>query len=363
MTPGSPQDELRPVTFDDLDGWRDDDHQAAFAVFRRGAAVLSDHPPKSRALGVDADRLAAHLKAAADLPTTLTDAAARAFFEARFQPVEVSDGEAAHFTGYYEPVVAGSRERTADFQVPLHRRPDDLIEIEPGTGGAGLEPDMRFARATPGGLAPYDDRGAIMAGALDGRGLELCYLADPVDAFFIHIQGAARVDLGGGEAMRVTYAAKSGHAYTPIGRVLIERGALPAGSVTMQSIRAWLADHPDERDDVLAQNRSYIFFREAPVDDPGLGPVAAAKVPLTDGRSLAVDRLLHTFHAPVWIETQVPGGATFNRLMIAQDTGSAIVGPARGDIFFGSGGAAGEIAGAMNARGRFVLLMPKGDVP
>src|SRR5690606_1136343 len=159
--------------------------------------------------------------------------------------------------------------------------------------------------------------GAIMAGALGGRGLELVYLADPVDAFFVHIQGSARIRLAGGGVMRVTYAAKTGHPYTPIGRVLIERAALPRGGVAMETIRAWLAVHPDEAPAVLAENRSYIFFREAPVADPVLGPVAAAKVPLSPGRSLAVDRILHTFHMPVWIETTLPDGAPLERLMIA----------------------------------------------
>ena len=161
--------------------------------------------------------------------------------------------------------------------------------------------------------------------------------------------------------MRVSYAAKSGHPYTPIGRVLIETGALESGKAMMPAIRAWLAANPDSASSVMAKNRSFIFFREAPVDESGLGPIAAAKVPLTAGRSLAVDRLLHGFHSPVWVETILPGGEAFRRLTIAQDTGSAIIGHARGDIFFGSGDPAGAIAGAMAASGRFVLLVPRGS--
>jgi membrane-bound lytic murein transglycosylase A len=140
-------------------------------------------------------------------------------------------------------------------------------------------------------------------------------------------------------------------------------GALTRDDATMQGIRAWLAAHPDEAGTVMARNRSYIFFREAPIADDRLGPIAAAKVPLTAMRSLAVDRLLHTFHSPVWVETTLPDGTPFRRLTIAQDTGTAIVGPARGDIFFGSGAEAGQIAGRMRAGGRFVLLMPKGGTP
>jgi membrane-bound lytic murein transglycosylase A len=208
---------------------------------------------------------------------------------------------------------------------------------------------------------PYHDRAEIEAGALSGRGLELVYLADPVDAFFIHIQGAARIELAEGGTIRVTYAAKSGHPYTPIGRVLIEMGEIEKGKATMPAIRAWLAGNPERAGAIMARNRSFIFFREAAVEDPRLGPVAAAKVPLTPGRSLAVDRLLHSFHAPVFVDTRLPNGQDFRRLLVAQDTGSAIVGPARGDIFFGSGDDAGVLAGAMAAAGRFFLLAPRGS--
>jgi membrane-bound lytic murein transglycosylase A len=171
------------------------------------------------------------------------------------------------------------------------------------------------------------------------------------------VQGAARIKLAEGGEMRVTYAAKTGHPYSPIGKALLQRGVAPP--VTMQVIRAWLAAHPDELPAVLATNRSYIFFREATVADPSLGPIAAAKVPLSAGRSLAVDRLLHTFHTPVFVDTTTPDGAPWRRLMVAQDTGSAIVGPGRGDIFFGSGDAAGEIAGRMKANGGFFVLAPR----
>jgi membrane-bound lytic murein transglycosylase A len=254
--------------------------------------------------------------------------------------------------------VAGSRIRTAEFTVPLLGSPGDLVEFDPADPPPGLDPALRFARKTGNLYSEYADRAAIMAGALAGRGLELVWLNDPVDAFFIHIQGAARIRLTDGTTMRVTYAAKTGHPYTPIGRVLVTRGALKPGSATMPAIRAWLAAHADEAAAVMALNRSYIFFREAPVADAAQGPVAAAKVPLTPGRSLAVDRLVHSFHLPVWVETTLPDGHSISRLMIAQDTGSAIVGPARGDIFFGCGDDAGAVAGAMSAGGRFIVLDP-----
>ncbi len=358
-----PKARLLPLEFSHLPGWRRDDHAAAFQAFRRGAAVLAEQPPKRRALGIDSNALTAALERAASLPDNLSDRESRAFFETAFQPREVSPDEGKpFFTGYYEPEVAGSLTRTAEFAVPLYAMPDDLVEFDTANPPPGLDPALRFARKTGEGLTEYADRAAIMAGELEGRGLELVWLADPVDAFFIHIQGAARIRLTDGTVIRLTYAAKTGHAYTPIGRVLIKRGALQPGAATMQAIRAWLAEHADEADEVMAANRSYIFFRETPVDEGNseLGPIAAAKVPLTAGRSLAVDRLIHTFHTPVWIETVLPDGTTLRRLMIAQDTGSAIVGAARGDIFFGSGDAAGEIAGEMRAEGRFVVLEPTG---
>ena len=296
--------QLISLAFSDLPGWQADNHAAAFAALRLSAAVRTEHPPKRRALGIDADALAAVLARAAALPETLSAADARAFFEASFAPRAVlAPSGRAFFTGYYEPEVTGSRRRTADFTVPLLARPDDLVEFDPADPPPGLDPGLRFARRSEDGFSEYADRAAIMAGALAGRGLELVWLNDPVDAFFIHIQGAARVRLTDGSTMRLTYAAKTGHPYTPIGRVLVERGALAPGTATMPAIRAWLAANPGEAAAVMAENRSYIFFREAPVDDPALGPVAAAKVPLTPGRSLAVDRLIHSFHLPVWVET------------------------------------------------------------
>jgi len=353
---------ITALDYSSLAGWDDEGHGAAFRAFRRGASVLSRHPPKSHS--VDAVALATILKRANALPADLPDNHARAFFEAEFAPYEiVSDGGTGFFTGYYEPIVAGSRIRTDRFATPLYRVPDDLVAFDPASPPPGLDPALRFARQTDKGPVAYFDRDEIEAGALAGRGLELVFVADPVDAFFMHIQGAARIDLAEGGTMRVSYAAKSGHAYTPIGRVLIEMGALEAGKATMDAIRQWLAANPDTAAVVMRQNRSFIFFREAPVENPQLGPIAAAKVPLADGRSLAVDRLLHTFHCPVWVETSLPDGKSFRRLMIAQDTGSAIVGPARGDIFFGSGAAAGTIAGSMASKGRFVLLAPRGSRP
>ncbi len=205
----------------------------------------------------------------------------------------------------------------------------------------------------------------IERGAIEGKDLEIAWVADKVDAFFVHVQGAARLKMTDGRLCRVTYAAKSGQRFTGPGKVLSENGEIPLEKVTMQSIRAWFKAHPDRVDEILWQNRSYIFFREAAVDDAGLGPIAAAKVPLTAGRSIAVDRLLHTFGTPFYIDAPsltAFDAKPFRRLMIAQDTGSAITGPARGDLFAGSGDAAGEIAGVVRNAAEFYALLPRGLV-
>jgi membrane-bound lytic murein transglycosylase A len=352
--------DLIPVAFADIPGWTEDDHRAALSAFRRGAAILDRHPPKRRLIGLDPEALAAAIRRAGPLSAAIDPDTARRFFEENFTALEIRPREGgAFFTGYYEPIVAGSRAPSDAFPVPLYAPPHDLVAVDPDSPPPGIEPGYRFARTTGEGIVPFFERGEIERGALTGQGLEIAFVSDPVEAFFIHVQGSARLRLAEGGEMRVTYAAKTGHPYTSIGRELIAMGALPQGGATMQTIRAWLAAHPEEAPKVMARNRSFIFFREAPVDDPVLGPVAAAKVPLTEGRSLAVDRLVHSFGTPVFVAATLPGGALFRRLMVAQDTGSAIVGPARGDIFLGSGDAAGEVAGALQSRGRFIVLSPR----
>lgn len=339
---------LTPVSFTDIEGWGGDDHAAALAAFARGVAAPA------------AAALAALMTKAATVAATADGAKARTFFESAFDAFAVGpDGSAGFFTGYYEPEVDGSLTETPVYRFALHRRPPDLVEIAPGSA-PDLDPALTFARKTAHGFAEHPDRGAITAGAIAGRGLELVWLADPADAFFIAIQGSAAIRLPDRSRLRVGYDGKTGHPYTAIGKVLVERGALAPEAATMQDIRAWLAAHPGEAGAVMAHNRSYVFFRAMPAAPGDPGPRGAAGVPLTPGRSLAVDHAFHAYHLPVWIETTLPDGSPFRRLMIAQDTGSAIVGPARGDIFFGSGDAAGEIAGRMRAGGRFIVFKPKG---
>jgi len=354
---------FRPVSFAGLPGWADDDLLAAFEAFRRSAFQVLTKPYRTGALGVDFAAFAEGHDAARTVSAPKRSQA-RAFFEQYFVPalVRPDSGDRGLVTGFYEPEAEASAVRTAEFTVPLLARPADLVDIDDTSRSQGMDPYLAFARHAPSGPVEYFDRAAIEGGALAGRGLEIAWLRDKVDAFFIHVQGAARLAMTDGRRLRVTYAAKSGQRFSGPGRILADLGEIPLEKVTMQSIRAWFRDNPNRVDEILQQNRSYIFFREAPVDDPALGPVAAAKVPLTPGRSVAVDRLLHTFGTPFFIVApalRAFGDGGFRRLIIAQDTGSAIVGAARGDLFAGSGDAAGEIAGVVRHAADFYALLPR----
>lgn len=314
-------------------------------------------------LGVEAQAFADAF-GEARLTPDLESASARHFFERHFAPHAVKpEGQARGFvTGFYEPEIEASPVRTGRFRFPLLARPADLLDVDDANRPAGFDPYLAFGRATHNGIVEYYDRQAIEQGALAGKGLEIAWLADSVDAFFIHIQGAARLVMTDGTRKRITYAAKSGQRFTGPGGVLVELGEIPPAAVTMQSIRRWFHDNPHRTDEILWRNRSYIFFREAPVENDGLGPIAAAKVPLSPGRSIAVDRVLHTFGTPFFIVAPTLdafGGKGFERLMIAQDTGSAITGPARGDLFAGSGPDAGEIAGVIRHPADFIALVPR----
>lgn len=355
---------LRSSRFDELPGWpKDDPREAIRAMARCARQAIHVKRYRTGSLELSTDELLpAFQDALAAMPSDSSQA--RSFFEERFRPFRISTGPDGRgfVTGYYEPELRVSATKTSRFRYPVYRRPDDLVDIDGTTRPAGMDSYFAFARRTQHGLSEYPDRKAIDEGFLDGRGLEIAYAESKVDLFFVHIQGAARLVYPDGSTHRITYAAKTGHPFTAIGKLLIERGAIERASVTMATIRGWLADHPDDVDRLLWENRSYIFFREAEVDDPTLGPIAAAKVPLSPGRSLAVDRLVHTFGTPFFVSapdlTHLDGGRPFSRLMVAQDTGSAIVGPARGDIFTGYGPAAGELAGSVKHAADFFILVP-----
>ncbi|MEP0521763.1 MAG: MltA domain-containing protein [Hyphomicrobiales bacterium] len=364
------------LTYSDLPHWDDDTHLDAFRCFLVSAEKFRTDGkyPKTKLSGVDGKALSGIFqRALEDSRQIQSDAAAKGFFEKHFVPVSVPapseypEEWPGLLTAYYEPVLEGSRSRSPEFSVPLLRRPSDLIEIKTDADRAKLPqhwPEgLRFGKSVDGKIKPYFDRSEIEGksysqGALAERGLELVWLQNRVEAFFVHIQGSACINLRDGTTLRVSYDGKSGHDYTPIGRVLKERGALASGNITMESIKAWLHANPDEQLNVLHANRSFIFFREETGLTDGLGPRAAAGVQLTTGRSLAVDRLMHSFHTPIYVSSKQDDQIS-HRLMIAQDTGSAIVGPHRGDYFAGSGTIAGAHAGGFCAAAHFTLLLPK----
>ena len=300
-------------------------------------------------------------------PPILSDGArAKAFFEAHFLPLRISRlGEDQGFvTGYYEPVLDGSRTQTDVYTVPVYRRPSNLFvrgfkQDAPSLPNKG-EVFRKIGRRK---LVPYYDRAAIEDGAIAGRGLEICWLKSQTDLLFAQIQGSARIRLEDGSTVRINYDAHNGYPYTAVGRILIDRGIIPKEQMSMQKIREWMEQNPDGANELRRQNRSYVFFREVPLSDKDEA-VGAQGVPLTPGRSIAVDKALHVYGTPFFIEGELPieleqSKTPFRRLMIAQDTGSAIVGPARADLYFGAGADAGKVSGRLKNNMRFVILVPK----
>jgi membrane-bound lytic murein transglycosylase A len=352
---------LEPVAFTDLSGWPEDDHAAAFAAFRRTCEAMAKGQPSLRPAAAVAPDLAAICR---DALKAAAAADPRGFFERSFQPFRVlPPGKDGFLTGYFEPEVQGSLDRTEAFPAPLLARPDDLVTISQGESLPGLEPGLGAARRTPAGFEPYPDRAAIEDGALGERAHPVVHLSGPVDAFIIHVQGSARIRLPDGRAVRVAYAGRNGQPYTSIGRILVESGAVPLAEMNLERLTGWLRAHPEEGRAVMRRNRSFIFFRLADELDPQGGPLGGAGVPLTAGRSLAVDRSLWPYGLPFWLDGMLPrpegGSEPLRRLMIAQDTGSAILGPARGDFFAGSGPRAGTQAGLMRHPARFIVFLPR----
>ncbi len=357
------QARLEPLAFSDLAGWTDDDHAEAFAAFLRSCRALMIQAAELRPAQAPDAALLAVCREALATPTP-SRAEARSFFEAHFRPFSVRPLSGEGFlTGYYEPEFAGSRAPDAAYRVPLLSRPDDLVTIPQGQSLPGLDPALQAAWQTPSGHEPYPDRAAIEDGALGDRARPVVFLREPAEAFIIHVQGSARIRLADGSVMRVAYAGRNGRPYTSIGRLLVQRGEMDLESMTLEKLMDWLKQHPGPARDLMRQNQSYIFFREASELAPGDGPIGGAGLPLVPWRSLAIDRTLWAYGLPFWLEGELPvtlaEAEPLRRLMIAQDTGSAIVGPARGDFFFGSGAEAGRRAGLLRHRTRFVVLKPR----
>lgn len=389
----APETQLEPVRWTDLDGWANDDHAAAFATFRttcRPFTKLRRPPPDARPIYAALWSVCRRAAAAGNLAADKKKA--RAFFEANFRPVRIAKlGESTGLlTGYYEPIVEGSRFPSPEFSAPLYRRPRDLVLAGPQTSGAqaatpqaaiqqafsalqslgqpAAKPAVFPNRATVGRLnasnelEPYYDRGAIEDGVLDGQHLEICYVRSHWDVMTIQIEGSARIRLEDGALLRVNYDAHNGFGYTAVGRILAERNLVPREEITMDRIRRWMIANPDQAKEVRSTNRSYVFFRITGLNDASEA-VGAQGVRLTPGRSIAVDKI-HVYGTPFFIEADLPieserTNSKFRRLMISQDTGSAIIGPARADLYFGAGDDAARIAGRIRQQGRFIMLLPR----
>ncbi len=345
--------QVEPVSFAKLGGWKDDDHATAFQAFLKSCnAILQG----SKAMRAARPVYGALFKVCerAHVAGPLDREKARAFFEDNFKPVRIMPevhtygyytGADGFYTGYYEAEVAGSRVKTEDFNVPLYRVPAKL---------AGKKSTV-FSQF---------DRTAIEGGALAGKGLEICWIKNPVDAFFAQIQGSTRVKLADGELLRLNYIASNGKRYTPVGRLMIAAGLCTPEDMSMDKIREYMETNPDEGKALREKNRSFVFFSETPLK-PNEEPLGAQGIPLTPWRSLAVDPSMHVYGTPIWIDAKFPITSdqpqdTFRHLMVAQDTGSAIRGAARADIYFGHGEDIPHIAGRIKQFGKFVMLVPRG---
>jgi len=355
------------AAFAELPGWQGSDPRRALTAFqkscrqrltkRSGAAVTPQD------VGGRVEDWRRVCKQALALEAS-SPSQARSFFESGFIPVAVRDRNerAGLFTGYYEPEIAAAREKSASYTIPIYRRPKDLVSVDLGEFREDLTGRRIAGRIENGRLRPYATRAEIENGALAGRGLEIAWAADPVALFFLQIQGSGRLRLRDGEILRLGFAGRNGHAYTSLGRRMLERGLLAEDAVSKPAIAEWLRAHPERARRLMRENAAYVFFRVLQED----GPVGAQAVALTPGRSLAVDTRHIPLGAPVWLSARRPdpeapesASLPLRRLVIAQDTGSAITGAVRGDVFWGAGERAEAVAGHMAHRGRYWLLLPR----
>jgi membrane-bound lytic murein transglycosylase A len=339
---------IYPAEFNDLPGWRQNDHAAAFDAFRRSCDSWRKQPDDRMLSGVfELGRIGDWKKLCT---VSVKNGQEQQFFEQWFKPYAVANNGSFDglFTGYYVPELHGSTRPSVRYHVPIYRMPKDLVK----QGG-------QSGRLVKGLLKPYYERSEIVAGALAGKGLELLWVDSEVDAFFMEVQGSGRVVMEDGRLVTLNYDGKNGRGYYAIGKTLVDNGEIPREAISMQSIRAWIAAHPQQGHDLMMQNQSYVFFRFGD-SNPQQGPVGSMSVPLTAGHSLAVDRSYLPMGVPLWLDAEHPAGnQRLRRLVMAQDTGGAIKGLLRGDVFWGQGQQAAEFAGVMKSRGRYFLLIPR----
>ena len=355
---------LEPVDFGSLAGWSEDDHLAAFHAFERSAKALTAGQTSPRPARPAPPELVVNARASL-CRATAAEPEARRFFETRFRPFRVIPENGAGFlTGYYEPCIPASTIETEEFPWPILARPADLVTFGPGAAPLDFPGGITGARRLgDGSLVPYDDRAAIEAERRD----PIVWVRDAVEAFLIQVQGSAQVEFPDRSRARLAYDGRNGLPYTSIGRLLIEADEIAEGDMSLATLKAWLRRDNDRGLALMRRNRSFVFFKLVEDFDARLGPIAGAGVPLTPLRSIAIDRTIWSYGLPFWIDAELPWvdetPRPFRRLMIAQDTGSAIVGAARADLYFGGGDAAGERAGAIRHRADFIVLMPQREGP
>lgn len=367
-----PPDQLvfKRVSFAELSDWSIADTRAAYGAFQRSCGKISaradgDALGGSAAYGTVGDWRAV-CNVALQVPVQAEEGSRR-FFETWFVPVQAlnNDDPKGLYTGYYEPELNGSRKPGKRFSVPLYTRPSDLVQVDLGAFRATLKGERVAGRVEDGRLVPYQTRAQIVSSGLEPGSKVLAFVDDGIAAFFLQIQGSGRVRLDSGEVIRAAFDGVNGHPYMPIGRILIERGEIAREQMSMQSIRAWLEAHPDKAQALMNENPSYVFFKELPISDPAMGADGAQGVGLTAEASLAVDLKFHALGAPVWIDATSPSvrdgdsDQVFRHLVIAQDTGGAIRGPVRGDVYWGVDARAESIAGRMAHKGSMFVLLPK----
>lgn len=352
---------VRPVAFADIPGWREDDQHEAFRAFALTCAANTPVRAAAASPPALATACAAMLR---ERPNAA--AVARILFERWFDPFEIeSPGGAGFMTGYYEPEFPADRTRSARFPTPLYGRPPDLVTLDAAqAAAAGLGALAAARRSADGRFSPYPTRAEIDAGALGPDAPVVAWLSDPVDRFVVQVQGSARLRWPDGGIARVAYAGRNGHPYVSLGRLMAQREGIPPAELTMDRLVARLKADPDANRRWLAENPSFVFFRIADELSPGQGPIGGAGVPLTPGRSLAADRSIWAYGLPMWLSGELPTAERgrmqpLKRLMIVQDTGSAIVGPARFDYFHGSGETAGFVAGLTRQPVRAIVLWPR----
>lgn len=353
---------LAEVKFEDVPGWAGADHSVILPAFLRSCDVLAKKPldqdmGQDPRMGKISDWIDICADARKIRPGNQVEV--NFFFQSRFVAYRASNNQNSIglFTGYYEPELEGRWGREGEFAIPIYSRPNDLILANLGEHREELKGTQLAGRVIQNRFIPYNTRAEINAGALEGRGLEILWVKDPVALFFLHVQGSGRIRMADGSTVRIGYAGRNGRPYTSIGRELVNDGIMPLKDVTAPAIMSWLRANPLAGKELMNRNESFVFFRVIDGD----GPIGAQGVPLTPGRSMAVDSRFIPYGVPIWLNTTDPldEKVPLRRLMVAQDTGSAIRGPVRGDVFWGFGPEAALRAGVMKSRGEYYLILPR----